>query len=530
MAGIGMRLLTGASALLMAAAKMNVLMIGVDDLRPEIAGLYGQDYAITPNIKNLMSRGATFQRAYCQVALCSPSRTSLLTGLRPDTTRVYVIGPYFRDTMPNNTGHDVKTLPQWLREEGYWTAGGGKIFHGGSSSGGPSRNEGGGDGGFPFMSNGSWSEPYFFCDQFYNGTFESPVAQGWPGNSSTRAGCIQSESCLNCLDLKWGKPAWSVANCPSNCYPDGAVADYIVGRLSATGDEKLQEPFFLTAGMKRPHLGWFVPQKYYDMYEEDKIVVAKHPTPPNITTMSFGLNDEICTTHQVNCTTTPDGFNLVPDNMHQVLRKGYYSAVTFMDSQVGRVIDALDASSFASNTAIVMWGDHGYHLGEHGIWCKKTEFEMATRVPLIIALPNHPIASKGKLIPQLVEHLDIYPTIVDFTGVKKNTALQGKSLMPLINDPTLTDFSNASFSQIDRTSRMGISMRTMDYRVVEWVAFNRTTGRPIFNDTDAVELYDHRGDNEIDYDAFENTNLAADPKYEQLTIQMRDLLRSNWKN
>eukprot|EP01060_Flectonema_neradi_P039839 TRINITY_DN8923_c4_g1_i1.p1 TRINITY_DN8923_c4_g1~~TRINITY_DN8923_c4_g1_i1.p1 ORF type:complete len:528 (+),score=94.25 TRINITY_DN8923_c4_g1_i1:43-1626(+) len=523
------RFLAGAGVLMMATAApaKNILMIGIDDLRPEIAGLYGQDFAITPNLKRLTSRGATFQRAYCQVALCSPSRTSLLTGLRPDTSRVYEIGPYFRETMPNGTGYDVKTLPQWLRQEGYWAAGGGKIFHPGTSSGGPTKSEGGGDGGYPFMSNGSWSEPYWFCDQFYNGTFQSPVAQDFPG---VKAGCIQSDECLKCLNLTNGKPAWFVADCPDNCFPDGAVADYVVGRITATGADKLKQPFFLTAGMKRPHLGWFVPQKYYDMYDVSKIKIAEHIRPPNMTVTAFGTNSEICGMDKVNCTTEQDGFRFVPEDMHQTLRKGYYSAVTFMDSQIGRILDAFDASEYAANTAILLWGDHGYQLGEHGLWAKITNFELATRVPLVVALPDHPPASKGKLIPQLVELLDVYPTILDWTGVKKNPALQGKSLMPIINDPTLQNFSNASFSQIDRNVEMGLTMRTENYRITEWVKFDLGTGRPIFNDSDPLELYDHHGDDESDFDAFENDNLANDPTSRDLAIKMRDLLRANWKN
>ena len=212
------------SLVLHSTAKYNVLFIVSDDLRPEVGGAYGQnDFISTPNIEALMDLGFTFTHAYCQQSLCGPTRASFLTGLRPDTTRVWKIGPYFRETMANNTGLSVITLPQYFKEHGYYTIGAGKVFHPGTSSGGPCSTEGGGD--MPY----SWSEAYWFCDQFYNATFQSMAMQQWPNGT----GCIQDDDCVSCLESNgcWGadlKPSRCGAECDSKCFPDHAVANQIV--------------------------------------------------------------------------------------------------------------------------------------------------------------------------------------------------------------------------------------------------------------------------------------------------------------
>ena len=522
-----MTMLMAVATAMLGAHATNFLMIAVDDLRPDIAGLYGQDFVKTPNLKRLQAMGTTFERAYCQVALCSPSRTSLLTGLRPDTSRVYEIGPFFRNTMPNGTGADVKTLPQWTKEHGLWTTGSGKIFHPGTSSGGPGK-EGGGDGGYPFMTNGSWSEPYYFCDQFYNGSFQSPVAQDFPGE---KAGCIQDAECIECLTKAGsitaaGKPAISHADCPDRCYPDGDVARETVRKLHSN----MTQPFFLTAGLKRPHLGWFVPQNYWDKYTTEDITIATHRSPPNISHTSFGTNSEICGMDNINCTKTEDDFPIVADEMHQYLRHGYYSAVTFMDSQLGLILDALVDTALVDNTAVLFWGDHGYQLGEHGLWSKITNFELATRVPLIVALPHHPEETKGKSASGFVELLDVFPTVVEVLGLPAPEALQGVSLMPLLTGEKKT-IMDATYSQIQRVQTMGLSMRVEGWRFTEWTAFNYSTGRAIYDaaNTD-LELYSHGEGAESDFNEFENENLAKLPQNKQFVAEMRAKLWAQWKN
>ena len=461
-----------------------------------------------------------------QVALCSPSRTVLLTGLRPDSTKIWSIGPYFRDTMDTpggrGGGQAVVTLPQMFRQAGYYTTGAGKIFHPGTSSGGPSRSEGGGDGGWPFRANGSWSKPYFFCDQFYNGTVQSPAMQQWPGARAARAGCIQTDECTTCLreagSLE-GKHSHKGAPCNASCYPDGLVADETIGQLHERARNQAQQPFFMAVGFKRPHLGWMAPQSFFDMYPPANVAVAKHVLPPpGMPKVAFSGNGEMCGMDDLNCFTNEDGFKLVPEKRHSELRAAYYAVVTFMDSQLGRVLDALEETRLRDSTAVVFWGDHGYQLGEHGLWCKVTNFELATRVPLVVSLPNQPTA--GIPTRGFASLIDVFPTLLEVAGLPPNPANEGHSLLPLVKNPTeptvLAKF-NVSYSQFNRPGNiMGLSIRTDKLRFTRWAKFDTVAGRPEFpapfdpsNTEVQYELYDHAGDTEADFDAFENFNLAA---------------------
>ena len=528
--------------------KPNILFIAIDDLRPEIAGPYGQPQIHTPNLQQLANQSTTFIKAYCQVALCSPSRTSLLTGLRPDTSKVWTIGPYFRTTM-GHLGNKVITLPQYFKQHGYRTTGVGKIFHPGMSSGGPSKSEGGGDGGYPFRANGSWSKPYFFCDQFYNGTFQSPKAQQWPHGS----GCIQSLSCIQCLKDQGGlkpttKPVWFAASCPDNCFPDGAVADEAVRQLNVYGASNQlnhsTQPFFLAVGFKRPHLGWFGPKKYFDLYKNDPTIrLAKHRLPPlQMPHIAFSGNGEICGMDGVNCTvvsnisTNYKPYQIIPDMQHLPLRKAYYSVVSFMDAQLGKVMNALNRSGLRDKTIVVLWGDHGYHLGEHGIFCKITNFEDATRVPLMISVPEvqTPISSA------LVEHLDVYPTLVELAGLpSRGDALEGKSLVSLLRieeDEDVLSVPSYAFSQISRlnatnltNSKMGITMRTEKYRYTEWLNFDGVNVALIGSVAVLPELYMHDVNEDVnDFDATENVNVALYKENEELVMEIHELLKKSW--
>ena len=356
---------------------IDVLMIGVDDLRPELAGPYGQgEHVQTPNLARLAARSVTFGAAYCQYALCGPSRASLLTSIRPDYSRVWTIGPDFRDTMGGDApgqrgGAHVVTLPMHFKRSGYHASGAGKIFHPGTSSGSPGwKSQGGGDGGWPFNATGSWSEPYFFCDEFYNASFQSPANADYPGARAARAGCVQSDACNACLTAagsmsEKGKPSHSGGDCPDSCYPDGAVADEIVARLAKIGAARRAgdaTPFFLAAGFKRPHLGWFAPQKWFDMYPPNATSIAKHTAPPpGMPHAAFTDGQfEICGMSDVTCgTINGTDYPALPLARHAEMRAAYYAVVSFMDSQLGRVLDALDEAGLAESTAVAFWGDHG---------------------------------------------------------------------------------------------------------------------------------------------------------------------------
>eukprot|EP00054_Salpingoeca_dolichothecata_P035008 m.4292 g.4292 ORF g.4292 m.4292 type:complete len:519 (-) comp4965_c0_seq1:67-1623(-) len=512
------------ASLLVSTNALNFLFIAVDDLRPEIAGPFGQNFVHTPNIDRLAAQGTTFTRAYCQVAICSPSRTATLTGLRPDTSKVWKIGPYFRETM-GAAGKNVVTLPQFFKEHGYNTTGAGKIFHPGKSSGGVG-GEGGGD--MPY----SWSVPYFFCDQFYNGTFQSTKMQGYPNGS----GCVQSDECISCLKAAGSlggptfKPSWKAAPCAASCYPDGAVADEIVTQLHTAAQSS--KPFFIAAGFKRPHLGWFAPAEYFDMYDNKSIVLAEHRHPPaGMPHVAFGTNGEIAGMQDVHpIMDSSSGYPLVPDWKHYELRRAYYAAVTFMDSQLGRVLDALESTGLRNDTVVVFWGDHGYQLGERGLWTKMTNFEAATRIPLIISLPNQETA--GSVSRSLVEEIDMYPTLVQAAGFSIPSTLAGKSLLPILQDPS-TSVKNQSFSQFYRTvgdtQVQGLSMRVDQYRYTEWVEFDYQTATPNFEKVFGVELYDHSGDKDTDFNAFENENVFNHSQYKDVVQVLHDELRALWK-
>jgi iduronate 2-sulfatase len=385
-------------------SRLNILMLASDDMRPEIASPYGVPFMRTQNISRLAQQGTTFRYAYCQVAVCAPSRTALLTGTRNDWTRVWTIGPYFRRSMGAHADPKIfKTLPQMFKEHGYNVTGAGKIFHGGGPSGGQ-----GCCGGYDMPY--SWTEPYWDCDQFWNQTVQSPRSAFWPlgaGNTAldsppfytfvkSGTGCAQSDSCVACLvahSRGWGTDvSWASAPCDDTCFPDGLVAQRTLEALRYKAAHR-DQPFFLAAGFKRPHLGFYAPQWAYDLYPNESIVLAKHRTPPRDMPQPafcpygsmrvfedtnkggiFQPSPPLSSPAANGTFTVP----LLPDWKHYELRRGYQAAVSFVDAQVGKLLDALEQLELRSTTAVVMWGDHGFQLGEHGEWGKFTNWELGT--------------------------------------------------------------------------------------------------------------------------------------------------------
>eukprot|EP01084_Bolivina_argentea_P255057 428904_1 len=341
----------------------NVLFIVSDDLRADLGGYYGQnDIVFTPNIDAFQNRAFTFTHAYTQCPLCGPTRNSFLTGLRPDTTRIWSIGPYFRQRMINNTGQNTKTIPQYFKEHGnYYTVGAGKIFHPGTSSGG----EGGGDGDPCYMGDDqpySWSAPYWDCDQSNYGEVMSSAQY----NCSNNFGCIQSESCLNCLS-KWNcytpnnpkTPGVCAADCDDSCFPDYDVAQQTLKYFQQiTSDNNLKnKPFFIAAGLKRPHIPYFAPLRYYEQYGYNNnytnIQIAKHRKAPyNMPIKATNNASQIAGYPDVSKQlyyepyTDPVSHNnvtirYVEDSYHHNLRAAYYASVSFMDAQFGKIIQGL---------------------------------------------------------------------------------------------------------------------------------------------------------------------------------------------
>jgi len=461
-----------------AQGRPNVLFIAVDDLRPEL-GCYGNAVIQSPNIDRLAARGLVFRHAYCQQAVCSPSRSSLLTGTRPDTTQVWDLETHFRTALP-----DVVTLPQLFKNEGYFVQGMGKIYHGGLDD--PA----------------SWSTPWTAP-----GVKTPADARALePDEMERRA--RQARAKRRKGDR--GVPFQAVDG-PDNSLNDGVLADMAVAALQGLCEK--EQPFFLAVGFVKPHLPFISPKKYWDLYDPEKIPPAPNPfLPKGAPPYALAERNELWSYDGV-----PDT-SLLPDDYARQLKHGYYAAVSFMDAQVGRVLDELERLGLQDDTIVVLWGDHGWKLGEHGCWCKHSNVENDTNAPVILSVPG--MAHAGSSTDALVEFVDIYPTLADLAGLPKPAHLEGASAAPLLAEPD-REWKRAAFSQYPRTHEkkrlMGYSMRTRRYRFTRWV--DRDDSARV----EAVELYDHETDPQ------ENVNIAGDPKNAALVEELTRQLVAGWR-
>ena len=450
------------------AAKPNVLFIAVDDLRPEM-GCYGNPVIKTPNMDRIAARGLVFNHAYCQQALCSPSRSSLMTGRRPDATRVWDLDVHFRAALPN-----AITLPEHFKANGYYCAALGKIYHGG------------------FEDGRSWSEPQWFpSGQTVDTDSADPTKR-----IVKRFGKGVSEYLNLPLPADNDKPnegkpakarhgdAFEVSPKNDDDLPDGYTASESVKRLHALKEKG--QPFFLAVGFIKPHLPFVAPKKYWDIYDPNKIPTSPSDyLPEGAPTFAGHYNNEIHAYANV-----PKD-NPIHEDFAKKLRHGYYACTSYTDAQVGRLLDALEKEGLADNTIVVLWGDHGWQLGEHGLWAKQTNFEAATRAPLIISLPGQKTAGKKCEAP--VEFVDIYPTLADACGLSIATELDGISLKQWLDDPSRSA-SKVAMSQYPRggilTEKrplMGHSIRDERWRLTVWR--DRRDGSIA-----ATELYDETND------------------------------------
>ena len=500
--------------------KKNVLFIAVDDLRPEL-GTYGFYNMISPNIDALAAKSMVFERAYCQIAVCSPSRASLLTGRRPDTNHVWKIAAdeYWRDYT------NATTIPQYFKENGYVSIGMGKIFHPGAPSGNDDIKY-------------SWSLPYFH------------------GNNS-----VQSNK-------SWYR--WE--NISDSGLRDGQIADNavkIIQQIKENRTKGVVNPFFLAAGFHKPHLPFFAPSKYYDMYPiADDIVPPANPNAPkDIPPISWSISDELRHYADMSKYNSPEcSSNFAESSSGEScrvsvldakrLRLGYYSTLTYTDAQIGKVLHELEAQGLADDTIIVLWADHGWKLGEHNMWTKHTNFEDDTRVPFILHVPG--VTDNGMRSKALVELIDIFPTLTELAGLdtppvcpESNKGLlacvEGSSVIPLLKNPD-QQWKKAVFSQYPRPSGgisfipgkpafpqnnggeavMGYAMRVDKYRFVDWYQFDRKTATPNFNQIWGTELYDHSQPEVPFNDENVNTAMAADRQ--ELVKELRKMLQAGWRS
>jgi iduronate 2-sulfatase len=458
-----------------AANRPNVLLICVDDLKP-VLGCYGDALAHSPNIDALAARGLRFDAAYCNQAVCAPSRNALLTGLRPQTLGIYDLGTFFRQARP-----EAVTLPQFFKEHGYRTEGLGKIFHVGHGNHNDPQ---------------SWSVPHWGS---------KVVGYALP-ESRARKGLTREEALFDNVPAERANKlpkgaAYEAADVPDEAYPDGAVADEAIRRIrnaanksstSQNSDGDAAEPFFLAVGFVKPHLPFCAPQKYWDLYDRAAFELPQRKTPPEgapkFAPTTWGELRQYAG--------IPDQGEL-SDTLVRTLIHGYYAATSYMDAQVGRVIEALDGAGLADDTIIVLWGDHGWHLGDHGMWCKHTNYQQAVRIPLVIIAPG--VTSPGSNTTSLVESVDIYPTLCALAGLPAPTGLDGMDVSATLRDPQAPT-KDAIFHVFPRGPRLGVAVRTNRYRLVAWTPNRGDAGDVIY------ELYDYQADPE------ETRNLAdAEP-------------------
>jgi iduronate 2-sulfatase len=446
-----------------AAEQPNVLLICVDDLKPML-GCYGDSTIKSPNIDRLAARGIRFDRAYCNQAVCAPSRNALLTGLRPQTLGIYDLGTNFRNAAP-----DAVTLPQYFKSHGYHTEALGKVFHTGHGN---------------HEDAASWSAPHWKSNIVHYA-----LAKNRDANSQSRESALFANvPGRKAQELPRG-PAYESADVPDNSYPDGQMADEAIKRLEAAA-KSAETPFFIALGFLKPHLPFCAPKKYWDMYDPAKLTLAARRTPPD------GAPPFAPTTWgELRNYADMPAKGPVSDDTARTLIHGYHAAVSFTDAQIGRVLAAFDDAGLAKNTIIILWGDHGWHLGDHGMWCKHTNYEEAAHIPFIVVDPR--TKNAGAHSAALVESVDLYPTLCQLAGLDVPRGLDGQSFAAVIADPSAKT-KNAILHVFPRGKLLGRAVRTERYRLVEWKepGANR--------DTAVLELYDYK------LDPGENRNLADD--------------------
>lgn len=431
--------------------KMNVLIISVDDLNTSI-GCYGHPLVKTPNIDRLAKRGMKFERAYCQYPLCNPSRTSFMSGRRPDTTKIVD-----NTTPPRTTLGDVAFLNEFFSRNGYFTGRIGKILHG------------------AFANASKWD-----VDEEPNKT-KKKVAK-----ETDEATALEQKKKAQQGGIKI---TWKATDNKDEDEIDGMTARRIAQLLEKNKDK----PFFLAAGFHKPHLPFNAPKKYFDRYPPEKITLPKEPAD-----VRKGVPDKAFT--------KTEGDDKMTDLEKKQAIAAYYACVSFMDAQVGVILDTMDRLDLWDSTIVIFMSDHGFHLAEHGgLWRKMTLFEESARVPLIVAAPG---LKGGQNCSRLVELVDLYPTLSEMCKLPAQKELEGTSFAPLLRDPNQA-WKKGAFTVVQRGKMLGRTVVTERYRYTEW--------------GEGAELYDHQADPR------ELTNLAVSESHRQTLADMRKLLAGGWQ-
>lgn len=450
--------------------KPNILFIAVDDLRPEL-GCYGQSKIISPNIDRLAAEGTLFERAYCQQAVCAPSRNSLMTGLRPDAIGIYDLYTNFRTKVPG-----VVTLPQHFKNNGYRAETVGKIYHTGHGN---------------YDDTLSWSVPKW-----------SVASVDYVDSGDT----VRANGSYPTINGK--KIPWLASTAPAGNFIDTRTTDQAIERLQVLKDQS----FFLAVGYVKPHLPFVAPKKYWDMYDPNSIEIPDLSEPENMPEVALHNFGELRKYHGI-----PSEGPLSEEQARNMIH-GYYACVTHVDAEIGRLMSKLSELGLNDNTVVILWGDHGWKLGEYGSWCKHTNFESDTRVPLIVKSPVN--QESGGRTSALVEFVDIYPSLCELAGLKLPHHLQGDSFVTLMNDPSqtgkkvaLSQYPRGADLGYDRKKEiMGYSIRAGNYRFTRWQLYENP------DSVVAIELYDH------DQSSVAKVNLAEDPSFQDKVDEMSQLL------
>ena len=495
----------------------NILFIAVDDLKPEL-GCYGSGVAKTPNIDRLAGDAAVFMQNHCQQAVCGPSRASIMTGMRPDHTRVWDLKTQMRSAHP-----DILTIPQYLSQQGYVTEGIGKIFD-------------------PLcvdadLDKPSWSVPFHKTDVKYQAAGYADPAQGWYQSPAIRqlTEKYQKEAAAKGLTAAKAKeyvqervkPSVESADVPDNAYSDGANVLQAVDIMASLS--RGEKPFFLAVGLQKPHLPFVAPTKYWDLYRREQMSVSGNQDMPDFAppmAMHHGSELRSYTDIAGGIIAAKDngiGIPLTADRQRELLH-GYYASISYMDANVGVLLRALDSLQLREQTIIVILGDHGWHLGDHGLWGKHSNFDQATRTPLIISAPG--MRASTPLSP--TELIDVFPTLCELGGLTIPGSLQGVSLVPVMRNPAVRvkDYAVSQYPRsglVSETGRlgyadigvMGYSVRTERYRYTLWMKNGFRSDRPF--DASAVvgrELYDYESD------PAERRNLADSEGHVQVSEEM----------
>lgn len=492
--------------------KPNILFIAVDDLKP-ILGCYGDKLVKTPNIDRLAAKGMVFKQNYCQEAICGPSRASLMTGKRPDYTKVWDLETTMREINP-----EILTIPQYFKQQGYTTLGIGKIYD--------PRCVGNGNFQTNLLDKESWTVPYYFTSNNYYYKGQKPVLYYYQSNEAkalyAKINAMpemkgKNDSEKTAYGIARYKPSVECIDLPDNAYNDGAQTDRTLELLKDLS--KSDQSFFFAVGFARPHLPFVAPKKYWDLYKRDEMPLAKFQQhAKNSPDLAYTKSSELRAYTDIPALSSfsdmkGNGIGVEREKQKELIH-GYYASVSYIDAQVGRILATLEELGMSENTIVVLWGDHGWHLGDHDLWCKHTNFEQAARAPLLISVPG----MKSGKTQELSELIDIFPTLCDLSGLKIPEILDGKSLVPLMHNPK-SKVKDFAVSQYPHEGKMGYSIRTKQYRLTWWMENGFRSNNKFSNDLIiAKELFDYKKD------PLETVNVVNEKKYKAITADLEIMM------